>query len=258
MRKASSVMKKTFSPSSATSGAIGTPPSAATSTTKNPTLNTNDNQSMNDSPLPPVPSFPATATAPTPTPAPATHTPYSETADFLQATNPPVSSLNDDAILPSTSTFTLNKEDCPEKLKKKTKNFMDEKQKVKSRVQSLWSYIDATNTFDQSRFFQENAEQVFHVVFETCMHQIDKIKQRNERPQTWHFKELVSLQKTLLLLRKIFLFVPELMRNGWQRKNIGKDQNTLTYTGSWKPYSITISGLSFVTIMAQRPSGGIS
>ncbi|KAI8332922.1 hypothetical protein BC941DRAFT_435785 [Chlamydoabsidia padenii] len=99
---------------------------------------------------------------------------------------------------------------------------MDEKQKVKSRVQSLWNYIDATNTFDQSRFFQENAEQVFHVVFETCMHQIEKIKQRNERPQTWNSKELVSLQKTLLLLRKIFLFVPELMRNGWQRKNIAK------------------------------------
>ncbi|ORZ14187.1 hypothetical protein BCR42DRAFT_393825 [Absidia repens] len=218
-------MKKTFSPSSATSGAIGTPPPAATSTTKNPTLNANDNQSMNDSPLPPVPSFPATTTTATPTPALASHAPSSETADFLQATNaqgPSVSSLNDDAILPSTSTFTLNKEDRPEKLKKKTKNFMDEKQKVKSRVQSLWSYIDATNTFDQSRFFQENAEQVFHVVFETCMHQIEKIKQRNERPQTWHSKELVSLQKTLLLLRKIFLFVPELMRNGWQRKNIAK------------------------------------
>ncbi|CAO3638558.1 unnamed protein product [Cunninghamella blakesleeana] len=54
------------------------------------------------------------------------------------------------------------------------------------------------------------------------MHQIDKIKQRHERPQSWNSKELVSLQKTLFLLRKLFLFIPELMRNGWQRKNIAK------------------------------------
>ncbi|KAI8144750.1 hypothetical protein BJV82DRAFT_606134 [Fennellomyces sp. T-0311] len=126
-------------------------------------------------------------------------------------------------ILPSTSTFSLaGKDDKGEKLKKKAKTFLDERQKIKSRAQSLWSYIDATNTFDQARFFQENAEQVFHVVYETCMHHIEKIKQRSERPQSWSSKELVNLQKNLLLLRKIFLYVPELMRNGWQRKNIAK------------------------------------
>ncbi|KAI7855415.1 hypothetical protein BDC45DRAFT_568310 [Circinella umbellata] len=124
-------------------------------------------------------------------------------------------------ILPSTSTFSLaGKDDKGEKLKKKAKTFLDERQKIKSRAQSLWSYIDATNTFDQARFFQENAEQVFHVVYETCIHHIEKIKQKSERPQSWSSKELVYLQKNLLLLRKIFLYVPELMRNGWQRKNI--------------------------------------
>jgi hypothetical protein len=39
---------------------------------------------------------------------------------------------------------------------------------------------DATNTFDQARFFQEHAEQVFQVVFETCMHQIEKIKRKED------------------------------------------------------------------------------
>ncbi|KAI8367588.1 uncharacterized protein BYT42DRAFT_586812 [Radiomyces spectabilis] len=126
-------------------------------------------------------------------------------------------------ILPSSSTFTLTaRDDRPEKFKKKAKNFLDERQKIKTRAQSLWSYIDATNTFDQARFFQENAEQVFHVVYETCIHQIDKIKSKSERPQSWSSKELVGLQKTLLLLRKIFLYVPELMRNGWQRQNIAR------------------------------------
>jgi hypothetical protein len=43
---------------------------------------------------------------------------------------------------------------------------------------------------------------------------------KSERPQSWNSKELVNLQKTLLLLRKIFLYTPELMRNGWQRHNI--------------------------------------
>lgn len=46
------------------------------------------------------------------------------------------------------------------------------------------------------------------------------ITDKSERPQSWNSKELVNLQKTLLLLRKIFLYVPELMRNGWQRQNI--------------------------------------
>ncbi|KAG1471230.1 hypothetical protein G6F56_002246 [Rhizopus delemar] len=82
------------------------------------------------------------------------------------------------------------------------------------------SLQDATNSFDQARFFQENAEQVFQVVYDTCIHQIEKIKHRSERPQSWNSKELVNLQKTLFLLRKVFLFVPELMRNGWQRQNI--------------------------------------
>lgn len=37
---------------------------------------------------------------------------------------------------------------------------------------------DATNSFDQVKFFQEHAEQVFQVVYETCMHQIEKIKRK--------------------------------------------------------------------------------
>jgi hypothetical protein len=45
-------------------------------------------------------------------------------------------------IAPSTSTFTLSgKDDKPEKLKKKAKNFFDERQKIKARAQSLWSFI---------------------------------------------------------------------------------------------------------------------
>ncbi|KAI9282378.1 hypothetical protein BC943DRAFT_328675 [Umbelopsis sp. AD052] len=114
----------------------------------------------------------------------------------------------------------ITKDERAEKLRKKAKNFFDERQKTKARAQSLWSFIDATNNFDQARFFQENAEQVFLVISETCMSQIEKIKQKTDRPTSWHSKELTGLQKTLFLLRKMFLYVPELMRNGWQRQNI--------------------------------------
>jgi hypothetical protein len=43
-------------------------------------------------------------------------------------------------------------------------------------IKFIFCNIDATNNFDQARFFQENAEQVFQVIFETCMNQIEKIK----------------------------------------------------------------------------------
>lgn len=46
--------------------------------------------------------------------------------------------------------------------------------------------IDATNTFDQARFFQEHAEQVFQVVFETCIHQIEKIKRKKRATSLSH------------------------------------------------------------------------
>lgn len=42
--------------------------------------------------------------------------------------------------------------------------------------------VDAANSFDQARFFQENAEQVFHVVYETCMHHIEKMKRKHCHP----------------------------------------------------------------------------
>ncbi|CAO3638562.1 unnamed protein product [Cunninghamella blakesleeana] len=86
MRKASSVMKKTFSPSNTVP--VVTKPSTSTSLyTLQPTSNS--------------------------------------------LSGPSVSSLNEEAIAPSISTFTLNKEDRPEKLKKKAKHFLMKNKKRK-------------------------------------------------------------------------------------------------------------------------------
>jgi hypothetical protein len=69
---------------------------------------------------------------------------HSEKAASIHSEQPSSNALGLDVpILPSTSTFTLSstKDDKPEKLKKKAKNFLDERQKTKSRAQSLWSFI---------------------------------------------------------------------------------------------------------------------
>lgn len=52
------------------------------------------------------------------------------------------------------------------------------------------SLQDATNSFDQARFFQENAEQVFQVVYDTCIHQIEKIKRKSKR---WELQSTQTL-----------------------------------------------------------------
>lgn len=65
-------------------------------------------------------------------------------------------------ILPSTSTFTLSsgKDDKPEKLKKKAKNFLDERQKTKSRAQSLWSFIGKAEATTLPEFMLIECEQM--------------------------------------------------------------------------------------------------
>ncbi|CAG8520853.1 1490_t:CDS:10, partial [Gigaspora rosea] len=126
-------------------------------------------------------------------------------------------------------TFDMNREtkgivkdDRMEKLLKKAKIFLDQKQKSKARIASLWSFIDVTNELDQAQFFQEHAEDVFDVVYKSFMGQVEKIKQKPDRPLTFSSKEFLNINKTLLLLRKIFLFLPDKIRVGWQRRQIAE------------------------------------
>ncbi|GBB96125.1 hypothetical protein RclHR1_02690010 [Rhizophagus clarus] len=118
------------------------------------------------------------------------------------------------------SQTTQTKDDKMEKLLKKAKIFLDVKQRPKARIASLWSFIDVTSEFDQAQFFQQNAEEVFDVVYKSFMCQVDKIKQKSDRPSSFTSKEFLNLNKILLLLRKIFLFIPDRIRGGWQKKHI--------------------------------------
>ncbi|CAG8806832.1 16097_t:CDS:2, partial [Racocetra persica] len=83
-------------------------------------------------------------------------------------------------------------DDRMEKLLKKAKIFLDQRQKSKARIASLWSFIgelfswnvvylayickNVTNVLDQAQFFQEHAEDVFDVVHKSFMGQVEKIK----------------------------------------------------------------------------------
>ncbi|KAG0368288.1 Ral GTPase-activating protein subunit alpha-2 [Gamsiella multidivaricata] len=107
-----------------------------------------------------------------------------------------------------------------EKALKKAKVFLDEKAKPKARANSLWAFIDVTFEFDQAKFFQEHADQVFTVTHDSFWHQVDKFKLKPDRNNALQSKEVLAVQKTLLLLRLIFLYLPDRMKNGWHRRPI--------------------------------------
>ncbi|KAG0207363.1 Ral GTPase-activating protein subunit alpha-2 [Mortierella sp. GBA30] len=108
-----------------------------------------------------------------------------------------------------------------EKALKKAKVFLDEKAKPKARAASLWSFLeDAAFEFDQAKFFQDHADQVFAVIHDSFWHQIDKFKQKPDRNNTMQSKDVAAVQKTLLLLRLIFLYLPDRMKSGWHRRSI--------------------------------------
>ncbi|KAF9193953.1 Ral GTPase-activating protein subunit alpha-2 [Haplosporangium sp. Z 767] len=107
-----------------------------------------------------------------------------------------------------------------EKALKKAKGFLDEKAKPKARAASLWSFIDGTFEFDQAKFFQDHADQVFAVTRDAFWHQIEKFKQKPDRNNSLQSKEVIAVQKTLLLLRLIFLYLPDRMKNGWHKQSI--------------------------------------
>ncbi|KAG0225719.1 Ral GTPase-activating protein subunit alpha-1 [Mortierella sp. GBA43] len=109
-----------------------------------------------------------------------------------------------------------------EKALKKAKVFLDERAKSKARATSLWAFLDASIEFDQAKFFREHAEQVFAVTQESFWHQVEKFKQRPDRNNGLQSKEVIAMQKTLLLVRLILLYLPERMKNGWHRQEIAK------------------------------------
>ncbi|KAI9596261.1 hypothetical protein BDF19DRAFT_421798 [Syncephalis fuscata] len=107
-------------------------------------------------------------------------------------------------------------------LLKKVKVFLDDRQKLKARFQSLSNFIDAANSLDQAIFFQEHAESVFNVVVGTCEGHIQKIKQRNVKPTSFASKDIQVLLRALTVFRRILLYLPDRLRTGWRSDDIGR------------------------------------
>ncbi|KNC97790.1 uncharacterized protein SPPG_06786 [Spizellomyces punctatus DAOM BR117] len=119
-----------------------------------------------------------------------------------------------------------------EKLLKRAKPFLDEKLKAKQRLSSLWNFLDNANEQDQCKFFQEHDYPVYTVMYDCFSHQVDKIKSREkpEKPLPVTSKEVNDLMRILQILRKIFAYLPEKMRSGWQRRSIVGVLHTLLAT----------------------------
>ncbi|KAL1925039.1 uncharacterized protein VTP21DRAFT_4693 [Calcarisporiella thermophila] len=107
-----------------------------------------------------------------------------------------------------------------EKLLKRAKPFFDERQKHRARLASLWNFIHASNALDQANFFLEHAERIFNVIHNTFIHQVEKIKKGKDRPTSFTSKDMIQLSRCLFLLRKVFIYCPELIRTGWQSESI--------------------------------------
>ncbi|KAI8622047.1 hypothetical protein BC830DRAFT_1091333 [Chytriomyces sp. MP71] len=144
-----------------------------------------------------------------------------------------------------------------DKLMKKAKAFLDEKQKAKSRLTSLYGFLEGITPFtmtsniilssptsntsapsatvidvsqqndaiiDQQilvKFFAENCGQVLNVLCEGFNIQIDKLKGKEKNAQGAN-KDLSDLVKIITVFRKFLIHIPDKLENGWEALAIYK------------------------------------
>ncbi|RKP13729.1 hypothetical protein BJ684DRAFT_15898 [Piptocephalis cylindrospora] len=90
-------------------------------------------------------------------------------------------------------------------LLKKARSFLDDRAKPKSRLLSLWSFVEAANALDQALFLQRHAQSVWEVVLEVLTQQIHKMRQKKHdksNPPSLLFADVPTLfLRALYLLR---------------------------------------------------------
>ncbi|KAI8999195.1 hypothetical protein BC832DRAFT_594874 [Gaertneriomyces semiglobifer] len=108
-----------------------------------------------------------------------------------------------------------------DRLWKRAKPFLDEKLKLKQRLNTFYMFIENTTDQEQIAFFQEHSLQVYTVMYDCWTRQVEKIKTREKQRQfSIASKEVVDLLRILTILRKILLYLPDKIRDGWQRRSI--------------------------------------
>ncbi|KAJ3049146.1 Ral GTPase-activating protein subunit alpha-2 [Rhizophlyctis rosea] len=109
-----------------------------------------------------------------------------------------------------------------EKLLKRAKPFLDDKNKSKVRLAALLHFSEGATEQDEAKFFQEHDYHVYTVVYESFVHQIEKVRAHYKPEKGFQpaQKEVADLFKVIELLQKIFKHMGEKMRTGWQRRSI--------------------------------------
>ncbi|KAI8823426.1 uncharacterized protein EV422DRAFT_354579 [Fimicolochytrium jonesii] len=148
----------------------------------------------------------------------------------------------------------MSDEKRAERLLKRAKPFLDEKLKAKQRLTALSSFVENSNVQEQQKFFHEHDYQIYTVMFDCFTHQVDKIKTREkpDKPVSINSKEVADLLRSLQILKKIIVYLPEKMRAGWQRRSIVGILQALLVTGNH--VKLRIEGLRLLLLyLAQQP-----
>ncbi|KAI8805850.1 hypothetical protein BJ742DRAFT_901477 [Cladochytrium replicatum] len=117
----------------------------------------------------------------------------------------------------------MSDEKRAEKLLRKLRPFLDDKIKNKQRMVALFNFLESANEKEQAKFFQEHDYQAYTVIYDSFAAQVEKIKAKDvkgDKQLSISAKEMVELFKILGVVRKVFVFLPEKLRNGWQRRSI--------------------------------------
>lgn len=104
---------------------------------------------------------------------------------------------------------------------KKSKAIFDEKQKEKHRLAALCLLLDGSSDQEQLKFFLENHEVVYTVLYESFWYLVEKIKAKEKAEKgISHIgsKEATELFKVLSIFRKVSILLPAKIRDGWQAK----------------------------------------
>ncbi|KAJ3292470.1 Ral GTPase-activating protein subunit alpha-2, partial [Borealophlyctis nickersoniae] len=100
------------------------------------------------------------------------------------------------------------------------------------RLKRVSNITEGATEAEVCKFFQEHDNHVYTVVHEVFLAQAEKIRSHNkpDRPIQFNHKEVGELFKIVGFFRKIFIILPEKIKEGWQRTNIVAVFQTLLAT----------------------------
>ncbi|KAL2913609.1 hypothetical protein HK105_206911 [Polyrhizophydium stewartii] len=95
-----------------------------------------------------------------------------------------------------------------EKLLRRARPFLDEKQKPKQRLKSLVSFLEGAPVADQARFFQEHDNAVFAVALDCFSYRVSRIAEKQDRERLFSHvnKDVIDLFETLGIFAKTLKF----------------------------------------------------